>query len=353
MSSSFDFIDQTNLPVTTPVFFKPEQQTQAIPQPPKQEPETKVVTGGGLFAKARGLDGKGELAITAEGDPKSAARKAGRKKKVSTETSDTTVAVGNGDIIRAEGIVETSTISSYYETAGMLRNAMDQIDTVASEMKQELDAVRNSRTLKSKYNVMTGLASNISDLLLAKVSAIKELNSCITKANDMDYKREKDRRAAEAGLGDDKMITDMYAAFVQNPMLNQPLPNAVVTPSPIAATVAGSENIVRATLGASNQSDLDKGYVNHMANMSSSQAAMIFEQNPDVKEVVVFDASTGNKWFQIMNMATGQVIPNLPVHDTMFLEDTTIDRRNNVAKNINLNETYPLVVINDNIAKEY
>ena len=54
-----------------------------------------------------------------------------------------------------------------------------------------------------------------------------------------------------------------------------------------------------------------------------------------------------------MDMTTGQVINGLPTRDPMFLEDTTIDLRNKIAKNINLNETYPVVVINNEITKEY
>jgi hypothetical protein len=54
-----------------------------------------------------------------------------------------------------------------------------------------------------------------------------------------------------------------------------------------------------------------------------------------------------------MDMSTGQVVPGLPVRDQMFMEDTTLDLKNNIAKNINLNETYPLVVINQQIANEY
>ena len=65
--------------------------------------------------------------------------------------------------------------------------------------------------------------------------------------------------------------------------------------------------------------------------------------------------SNGNKFFQVMNLATGQVVPNVPVMDNRFLDDTTIDIRNQIAKNNNLHETYPLVIINDtnNVASKY
>ena len=52
-------------------------------------------------------------------------------------------------------------------------------------------------------------------------------------------------------------------------------------------------------------------------------------------------------------MATGQPVPNVPVLDNRFMEDTTIDLRTKTAKNNNLHEVYPVIVINNDITKEY
>ena len=52
-------------------------------------------------------------------------------------------------------------------------------------------------------------------------------------------------------------------------------------------------------------------------------------------------------------MTTGQSIPNAEKHDVMFLEDVTIDLKNKVARNVNIGETYPLVVIGEPIMQEY
>ena len=271
------------------------------------------------------------------------------KKKSSNRRKNTEVAtVGNNEIIRAEGeAIDNPAIYSYYETNNMLNTTVQQIDMIAAEVKQELDNVRSSRTYKNKHNVMIGLAGNLSSLLETKISAIREMNNCTTKANDLDYKREKDRRTIEQAGNDDKTIMDLYQAFVQNPMAqNQMMTGA----NQIAATVSGGE-IIRAASDSVNH--MDTAYMNYMANLTPEQNMMLYEQNPDIKQVVVFDAATGNKWFQVMNTKTGQVIPNAPVHDQMFMEDTTLDLRNKIAKNINLNEIYPLVVINDNITNEY
>ena len=80
---------------------------------------------------------------------------------------------------------------------------------------------------------------------------------------------------------------------------------------------------------------------------------MRYENNPNIKQVVVFDAATGNKFFQMMDMSNGTVVPNVPVYDQMFMEDTTLDLNTKIAKNINLNETFPIVVINEGVTSQY
>jgi hypothetical protein len=37
----------------------------------------------------------------------------------------------------------------------------------------------------------------------------------------------------------------------------------------------------------------------------------------------------------------------------MFMEDVTIDVKNKIAKNNNLHETFPLVIINENSSLQY
>ena len=94
----------------------------------------------------------------------------------------------SNDIVKADpgstSVEDTSTINSYFETSTMLTNAMNQIDIVAGEIKQELDTVIGNRTMHNKYNTVVGLADNLGNLLNAKVGAIKELNNCISKSND-------------------------------------------------------------------------------------------------------------------------------------------------------------------------
>ncbi len=344
MPSTFDFMNNNIIPPEQNYGIQNHYSPQYVRQPRKMpEPEVVVEPGGINFTTIDDTDtSNNKMTVTIDNGPTPdvglPAKRRGRPRK-------NEVGVVNGsEIVKAEGTVEDpSTIASYSETAYLIKNTIDQVDMVASEVKHELDAVRNNRTFKNRYNVMVGLTSNLSDLLNAKISAIKEMNNCITKANDMDYKIRKDRKDAEAGLGDDKMIMDLYQTFVQNPVNFN---NQQHMPS-------GGLDIVRAPEAGSLPGQADQGYLNYMANLTPEQNMMLLEQNPDVKQCVVFDASTGNRWFQVMNVKTGQPIPNAPTLDPMFMEDVTLDTKNKIAKNINLGQTYPLIIINDGVAKEY
>ena len=92
---------------------------------------------------------------------------------------------------------------------------------------------------------------------------------------------------------------------------------------------------------------------NYVPEMTSSQNMMRLEHNPNIKTVVVYDASTGCKYFDVIDKMTGQPIPNVERPDAMFLEDTNIDLRNNIARNNNLDKTYDLVIMNNNVFNEY
>ena len=259
-------------------------------------------------------------------------------------------------IVRAEPqtvqtVEEMPTAYTYMETTGMLRDTLQQIDALNAQLMQEFASVKQSRTMKNKYQVMVGLSENVGALLSTKVSTIREINSSISKSNDLDYKKDKDRKAATAALDDDKYIADLYKGFIQNPINVAPTPQVPqVDPS-----IFGS-GVVRADLRSGDYNSngpVDVGYLNYMSNLSPEQNLFRYEGNNNVKQVVVFDASNGNKFFQVMDISTNQVIPNVPVYDQMFMEDTTIDLATRTAKNINLNESFPVVVINEGVTSQY
>jgi len=348
MPATFDFMGGNIVPPEQNYTMQ-QQYSQPMMQPqrpaPMPVPEVVVEPSGINFPTIDDINDNSKMTISIDPGPLPdvglPTKKRGRPRKNEVQT------INGSEIVKAE-VEENSTLSTYSETAFLLKNTIDQVDMVASEVKHELDAVRNNRTFKNRYNTMVGLTSNLSDLLNAKISAIKEMNNCISKANDMDYKIRKDRKDAEAGIGDDKLIMDLYQTITQNPT-NNFVPQGNMQMPPANAGLG----IVRAPEDGVAPGQADQGYLNYMANLTPEQNMMLLEQNPDVKQCVVFDAATGNRWFQVMNVKTGQPIPNAPTLDPMFMEDVTLDTKNKIAKNINLAQTYPLIIINDGVAKEY
>lgn len=245
----------------------------------------------------------------------------------------------------ANDIVEMPTAYTYAETTNMLRNTLGQTDSLNAELMQEFTNVKHNRTMKNKYNVLVGISENVATLLNTKVSIIKEINNSISKSNDLDYRKYKDTRAAQAEMNDDKYVADMYRSFVNNPMMNPAQPNY---PS-IDPSMFGS-GVVRATTPMELQGNMpvDVQYMNYRSNLTPEQNSWMYEDNPAIQQVLVFDDATGNKFFQYMNVTTGEVIPNMPTYDMNIVEDCTVDRDHMIAKNTNLNQTFPLVIINEN-----
>lgn len=342
---SMEFLDQSmSMYNTYNMYGGPQmQQQQIVEHKPAINPamfETpEIKTGGTRFTIKK--DGADTIIPVDRAVPDVVKKE--RKKRSKSNSS-------SGEIVRAEEqlvgtVEETPTAYTYMETTNMLRETLGQIDTLNAELMQEFEAVKHSRTMKNKYNTLVGLSENVGALLNGKISAIREINSCITKANEMDYKKGKDMRAAQAGMDDDKYIADLYKSFISNPTNIPPQPQM---PN-IDPAVFGS-GIVRADIKSGDITGngvVDAGYLNYMSNLSPEQNMMRYESNPNVKQVVVFDYATGNKFFQVMDITTGQVIPNVPCYDDMFMEDTTLDLKTKIAKNLNLNETFPIITINE------
>lgn len=379
-----DFIDQPpynySMPMSPGGFqapnFSGNQQPQQVYRPVRQpEPVNMPVFTGGeqhLFTvvdEGKNVDNSynaRKMAVpvdnSSDAEIEEKKKRRGRpKKKASEETKDENYLApifrDRADTSAApeklSGEVEsTPTAYTYRETEGMLRETIGQIDALNGELMSEFNTIKNSRTMKNKYNVLVGISENVGSLIGNRISAIKEINNSITKSNDLDYKKLKDIRASQADQNDDAYVANLYQAFLQNP---QGAPNIPQIPQ-VDETVYGS-GIVRATLNAAQVEQgvpiADAGYMGYMANLTPEQNLMRYERDPNVKQVVVYDASTGNKYFQYMNMATGEAIANVPTYGEDIMQDTTLDLANGIAKNINLHEEFPIITINDQVTSQY
>ena len=229
----------------------------------------------------------------------------------------------------------------YTETNNILRSAIMQLDSSMAQVQEDIDYVRHAKTLRNKYQYLSLLQGSMGTMIANKISAARELNNTISKCNDFEMKRYKENKASASNIDDDQRVMEMYKAFVNTPVSSNPFPNVsqmAVSGSPVMATALGNQ---------------DDNFTNYMNNMTPAQQTMYLEGNPNIQQVVVYNQETGARYFDVIDMTTGQSVPNAEKHDVMFLEDVTIDLKNKVARNVNIGETYPLVVIGEPIMQEY
>lgn len=243
-------------------------------------------------------------------------------------------AVKGDDIVKATGEVVNTTLDSYSETNNLIRQTIGEVDTLTLELKEEMDNIRSSRTLKNKYMYLTNISGNIGALLSTKIAAIKELNTVIKNANEFDYKKQKDTMANTQDS--DQQIYALYNAFVNSPVNNGG--TSALGPNTLQMSLNGGD-LIRANSDGS----IDAGIQNFRNTMTPEQRMMIMEDQ--VKEVIVYDKATGAKYFDVIDQ-NGNSVPGVPRKDPMFLEDYVINASFTYARNTNLNSTIPVVVIN-------
>lgn len=235
------------------------------------------------------------------------------------------------------GVVDVDYASTYGETTGLLRGAIIQADQMSSEIQSDLDSVRSSKTLKGKYTYITNLTSAKASILSTKIAAIREMNSTITQAHNLELNRMKALKLDQKAENDDMRIMDIYSAFV-----NQPV--GVYTPP--------TASIQDITLGVNNPNGAVSGVEmispSQAGNLTPEQNRMRLESNPNIQTVVLYDQTTGQRSFDVIDKATGVSVPNYPRPDNFLLEDTTIDVHSGIARNRNVNAVWPLVLLGSN-----
>ena len=241
--------------------------------------------------------------------------------------------------IPGAAVAEVDYARSYAETNNLIRGAIMQSDELSNEIKQDIDAVRSSKTIKNKFTYITNLTASASALLNTKISAIKELNSTITQAHNLELNRMKTMKLNESEANDDAKMMDIYSAFVNTPI-------GTYTPT--------APNIQDLTLGVNNPNGTVApiemvAATGLNANLTAEQNRMRMESNPNIQTIVRYNQSTGQRMFDVIDSSTMTSIPNYPRPDAFLLEDTTIDIHAGIARNRNINTVWPLVVEGSNV----
>ena len=240
-------------------------------------------------------------------------------------------------------------IDSYKENMKKLKNTITGIDVMVTQIHRDLQMVRASKTLKRKYDYICQLSDTESGLVGNRISAIREINNAITNAHRLEITRAKETNSVD-NQDDDKAIFDMYNAYVNTPF--GAVPGAPVMPN--LGNIVQSPSLNAIPINSSMEVDSgDAGYNDFLANPSPEMTAIRMEQNPNIKQVVVWNKDTDEKYFDVIDISTGQSIPDAVRPGTFLLQDMQIDERNQCARNIKMNITYPLVIVGTGRLSEY
>lgn len=293
-------------------------------------------------AASKMVDDNPQLEVV-EDPPK---RKRGRPRKSESNMSNTaTIVVSDNKEPTNLPLCETNEPygRSYDETNNMLRYSIAQIDTISNDVKNELDNVRKSKTLKGKYKYISDLCATASSLISTKVSAIREINSSTTNSLKLELQRAKDNKASAMmnQQDDDKYIADLYNAYINTPV-NAGASSVFTNMSPTnnPALIGGIP------INNSSMSE-EQNYQNYLQNMTPEQNRMLIGDNPNIETVVVYDPNTGDKSFDVIDTSTGIPVPNYPRPDPILLDDTIIDFQSGIASNSNLGQNWKVVVLGD------
>lgn len=237
-------------------------------------------------------------------------------------------------------VVEVDYAKSYAETNALIRGAIAQADELNAEIKQDIDSVRSSKTLKNKFTYLTNLTASASSLITTKISAIKELNSTITQAHNLELNRMKALKLDKQNENDDMHIMDMYSSFVN---------------TPVGSYTPAVPSIQDITIGVNSQNpgvapvEMIASNIGGGSALTPEQNRMRMESNPNIQVVVKYNQATGQRYFDVIDRSTGASVPNYPRPDAFLLEDTTIDIHTGVARNRNINQVWPLVMEGGNV----
>ena len=290
-----------------------------------------------FFTDDAKIPGNGETQSELESKAsKSTTKKSSKKNEIKVEIVDPKTATTNG----MAGSTDVPYASTYSETDNMIRGTIMQIDILNSEIKEDINKIRGSSTMKSKYTYLTNLTAASSSLMATKLNAIRELNNSITQAHNLELKRAKDLKQFELDKqNDDSRMMDLYSAFINAPMgmydnkLNMPtIPDMMVGPNDPNSGVRG------VSMGGGMTPSQNE-------TLTPEQVRLRMEGNSNIEEIVVYDPATGRKWFDVIDKTTGQSVPNYPRSDAFLLDDISIESRAGVAKNRNLDRVWPLHIV--------
>lgn len=223
--------------------------------------------------------------------------------------------------------------SAYQETNAQLDESIAQLNMLGGELVSELQAIKASKTLRNKYSLINDMTATATNIINSKVAAIREKNKTTNDVMHLELARLKELKTQTNEQDDNARMADMYNAFI-----NTPIGAGRVQLGPSPQDMIMSSQYEHVSIGG-DQAMWEQ-------SLDPAQNRMVLEARGAIDTVVMYDENTGNRWFEIIDKATGQPVPNVEKPDNTYIYDLDINIRGGFAKDSNRNTVYPLIVIN-------
>lgn len=233
--------------------------------------------------------------------------------------------------------------TAYQETNKQLDDSIMQLNALGGELIAELQTVRASKTLRNKYNIVNDMTETATSIINAKITAIREKNKTINDINHMELARIKELKTQANEEDENAKIASMYDAFINTPV------GAGVLAPPIQDMIINTnmnQGLTHVAIGGDQPA--------WEQSLDPAQNRMVLEARGSIETVVMYDESTGNRWFEVIDKATRQPVPNVEKPDPSYIYELDINVRGGFAKDSNRNAVYPLIVLHgDNSMQQY
>ena len=317
----------------------------------EKEEEPSYGMSSSSFVQANDNDG----VITIDEEPKRR-RGPGRPPKDPTSNANMYTDIVVAEDPKKKKSMEKELEKGYDVTTKLLYSAIGQADTMYGTIEQELNTFRNNKSYggRNRMQHMSDFMNTQVSLINTKVNSIRELNSSRSKINDLILKKQQMLKD-QGEENSDKAVLDSYYALINATRYGLPAFNQALSPTSIntgynlqGAPLAGSEIIT----AGDNMNTPDVSFNQYKDNLTPIQKRMIADKDPNIKTVVVFDQSTGMKYFDVIDVRTGQSIPGIQKPAEFLLDAMRVDLRNGIAVNSNTNMSFPLVLIGSRASDE-
>lgn len=261
-------------------------------------------------------------------------KKKSRKKEVAVVPNTTPIIASTSMSYIQENIPYAS---AYSDTNQQLDETIAALNVLGSEIVTDLNMIRGNKTLRNKYSIVNDMTQTATSILSTKLAAIKEKNSTINNINKLELDRLKQIKVSASEEDDNTRIANLYDAFINTPIGAGP---GILGPSMQDIIAGGQAGPSVPMMSIGNDQQMWE------AGLNPAENRMLLEAKGCIETVVMYDSSSGNRWFEVVDKITRQPIPNVEKPDSSYIYDLDINVRGGFAKDSNRGVSYPLICIN-------